>query len=58
MREDLQGEIHIAGLKAHEYVHLVNEAHRRPARVRWAAVGLTAGAVLFAAGGWLGPFLR
>ena len=35
MREGLQGDIHIAGLKAREYVHEVNEAHRRPAIIRW-----------------------
>ena len=29
MREGLQSDIHMAGLKAREYVHLVNEAHRR-----------------------------
>ncbi len=49
MREDLKGDIHIAGLKAREYVHLVNEAHRRPAMIRWIAVGLAAGVVCSAA---------
>lgn len=58
MREGLQGDIRSAGLKAREYVHLVNEAHRRPAIIRWAAVGLVAGAALFAAGVWFAPCLH
>jgi hypothetical protein len=55
MREGLQGDIHIAGLKAREYVHLVNEAHRRPAIIRWVSVGLVAAVAIFASGVWLGP---
>src|SRR5437016_11716333 len=31
MRQVLQSDIHTAGLKAREIVHLVNEAQRRPA---------------------------
>ena len=55
MREGLQGDIHIAGLKAREYVHRVNEAHRRPAIIRWVSVGLVAAAAIFASGVWFGP---
>jgi hypothetical protein len=58
MRQGLQGDIHIAGLKAREFVHLVNEAHRRPALIRWSAVGLVAGAMLFGGGVWLGTVLH
>jgi hypothetical protein len=58
MRQGLQNDIHIAGLRAREYVHLVNEAHRRPALIRWSACGLMAGALLFGGGGWLGTLLR
>ena len=58
MREGLQSDIQVAGLKAREIVHLVDQAHRRPALIRWSAVGLVAGAVLFAAGVWLGTILR
>jgi hypothetical protein len=58
MRQGLQNDIHIAGLKAREIVHLVNEAHRRPALIRWSAVGLVAGALLFGGGVWLGTFLH
>jgi hypothetical protein len=55
MREGLQSDIQFAGMRAAEYVHRVNEAHRRPAIIRWAAAGLLAGAALFAAGVWFGP---
>jgi hypothetical protein len=58
MRQGLQNDIHIAGLKAREYVHLVNEAHRRPSLIRWSAAGLLAGAFLFGSGVWVGTLLR
>lgn len=58
MREGLQGDIHIAGLKAREFVHLVNEAHRRPVLICWCAVGLAAGALILGGGVWLGTLLR
>jgi type III secretory pathway component EscV len=58
MRQGLQNDIHIAGLKAREYVHLVNEANRRPALIRWSAAGLIAGAFLFGSGVWVGTLLR
>ncbi len=55
MREGLQADIRSAGLKAREYVHLVNEAHRRPAIIRWVSVGLLAAAAIFASGVWFAP---
>jgi hypothetical protein len=58
MRLGLEGDIHVAGLKVRELVHLVNEAHRRPALIRWSAVGLVAGSLLFGGGVWLGSLLR
>ncbi len=54
MRQGLQSDIHAAGLQAREYVHLVNEAHRHPALIRWSAIGLLVGAALFAGGVWVG----
>jgi hypothetical protein len=54
----LQNDIQIAGLMAREYVYLVNEAHRRPALIRWSACRLMAGAVLFGGGVWLGTLLH
>ena len=58
MREGLQGDIHIAGLKAREYVHQVNEANRRPAIIRWVSVGLVAATVIFAAGVCVGVYFH
>jgi hypothetical protein len=58
MREGLQNDIHIAGLKAREFVHLVNEAHRRPALIRWSAVGIAAGALILGVGVWLGTLVH
>ena len=58
MRQGLQNDIRLAGPKAREFVHLVNEVHRRPTLIRWSAVGLMAGALLFGSGVWLGTLLR
>jgi hypothetical protein len=58
MQRGLQNDIHTAGLKAREIVHLVNEAHRRPALIRWSGVGLVAGGLLFGGGLWLGTLLH
>ncbi len=58
MRQGLQNDIRLAGLKTCEFVHLVNEAHRRPALIRWSAVGLVAGALLFGGGIWVGTLLH
>jgi uncharacterized membrane protein YgdD (TMEM256/DUF423 family) len=58
MQRGLQNDLHTAGLKAREIVHLVNEAHRRRALIRWSAVGLVAGALLFGGGLWLGTLLH
>ena len=58
MRKGLQSDIEMAGLKAREYVHLVNEAHRRPAMIRWSAVGLVAATLIFGGGIWLGTVLH
>ena len=58
MRQGLQNDIQIAGLKAHEIVAAVNEAHRRPALICWSAVGAVFGGLLFAGGLWLGILLH
>ncbi len=58
MRQGLQTEIRNAGLKSLEFVHAVNEANRRPARIRWWAAGLITGLALFASGVWVGTLLR
>jgi len=58
MQQGLHSDIHVAGLKAREIVHLVNEAHRRPALIRSSALGLVAGVVLFGGGFWLGTLMH
>lgn len=58
MREGLQGDLHIAGLKAREYVHMVNEAHRLSSLLRWASAGLAGGVLLIVAGMWLESFVK
>jgi Iap family predicted aminopeptidase len=58
MQQGLRNDIHVAGLKAREIVHLVNEAHRRPALIRWSALGIAAGVLLFGGGFWLGTLVH
>jgi hypothetical protein len=58
IRESLQGDMHIAGLKAREYVHMVNEAHRGSSLIRWASAGLVGGLLLLGAGMWLESFVK
>lgn len=58
IREGLHGDIHVAGLKAREYVHLVNEAHRRPALIRWGAAGFVAATLVLGVGIWVGTLLH
>ncbi len=58
IQQGLRSDIHIAGLKAREIVHLVNEAHRRPALIRWSALGIAAGLLLFGGGFLLGTLVR
>ncbi len=58
LRQGLQNDTRIAGLKSLEFVHAVNEANRRPARIRWCAAGLMAGAALFGSGVWVGTLLH
>jgi hypothetical protein len=52
LRQGLQNDIHLAGLKAHEIVHQVNEANLRPALIGWAAAGLISTVLLFGGGYW------
>jgi hypothetical protein len=54
MREGLQSDIQLAGMRASEYVHRVNEAHRRPAIIRWSVMGLLAAILIFVVGIGLG----
>ncbi len=58
MREGLQSDIQLAGMRASEDVYRVNEAHRRPAIIRWVSVGLVAAVAIFASGVWFAPCLH
>jgi hypothetical protein len=58
IRDGLQGDIHIAGLKAREYVHMVNEAHRRSSLIRWASAGIVGGVLLLFLGMCLESFVK
>jgi hypothetical protein len=58
LRQGLQNDIHLAGLKAREIVHQVNEVNRRQALVRWAAAGLISAVLLFGGGYWCGTLMR
>jgi hypothetical protein len=58
MRQELQKDIHAAGMKAREIVHQVNEANRRSNLMRWTTAGVVAGALLFGGGVWLGTLMH
>src|SRR4051794_22173165 len=47
---ELRDDLDAAGLKAAHLVYRVDRAHKRPALIRWAAIGVVAGAALFGSG--------
>jgi hypothetical protein len=54
IRAELQTNIETAGIKAAHLVYLVDQAHKRPALVRWLSAGLTSALLLFIIGLWIG----
>ena len=54
LRRELQDDITQAGSKATELVYKVQQAHARPAGIRWTVVGLFLAIVVFWAGYWVG----
>lgn len=54
LRRELQDDITTAGSKASELVYKVNQAHARPARIRWIVAGVFLAILVFAAGFWAG----
>jgi CHASE3 domain sensor protein len=54
IREELHRDIENASVRAAEIIDEVNRAHSRPAIVKWLALGLLAGMILFGAGLWIG----
>lgn len=57
LRRELHGDVQAASLKCHELLHQINEAHRRPAVLRWAAIGIVFGFILFLCGVWVGRMI-
>ena len=54
IRAELRKDIDGAGIKAAQLVYLVDQAHKRPARIRWLSAGLVSAAALLLAGVWIG----
>jgi len=54
IRAELRNDIDSAGIKAAHLVYLVDQAHKRPARVRWLSVGLLSAVALVLAGVLIG----
>lgn len=50
VRREIQGDLNAASLRAQEIVHQVHQAHTRPVIIRWLALGLFLGLLIFAAG--------
>ena len=46
IRAEMQKDIEAAGMKAAHLVYTVDQAHKRPAMIRWIAVGLLSAMVL------------
>ena len=54
IRREIQRDIHAAGLRSRELLNRIHEAHRRPAVLRWTAVGILIAFFLFCCGIWVG----
>ena len=58
IRAEIQKDIEQASIQAAHMVHMVNQAHSRPARLRSFALALLAAVVLSGASFWLGFFVK
>jgi hypothetical protein len=58
VRAALQKDIEGAGLKAAHLVYMVDQAHKRPAIIRWLAAGLVAAIGLLCVGFYIGMYLH
>ena len=58
IRAELQKDIDAAGIKAAHLVCKVDQAHKRPAMIRWLAVGLVLSVALLVFGVYAGIYLR
>ncbi len=57
VREEFQKDMRDAGFQARELVASVDAAHSRPAMLRYVAMGLGSGVILFAVGVLVGRYL-
>jgi len=53
IRAELRNDIDSGASKLRILVYLVDQAHKRPARVRWLSAGLVSATALFLAGLWI-----
>ena|SRR5215472_3954238 len=58
IREEMHKDIEAAGLKAAHLVYQVDQAHKRPALIRWMSVGLFSALVLVILALCVGLYLR
>ena len=58
IRAELQKDIDAAGMKAAYLVYKVDQAHKRPAMMRWITVGLSLAVVLLVFGLYVGTHLQ
>ena len=57
IRQELNGDIEASTLRCRELVRQVHTAHQRPELIRWAAVGIVFGFILFCSGVWVGKLI-
>ncbi|MDQ1470510.1 MAG: Transcriptional activator TraM [Bryobacterales bacterium] len=57
-KTEIAKDVAAASLRSNELIKAVHLAHSRPAVVRWAALGMFVGLILFGCGVWVGTFIR
>jgi len=58
IRAELQKDIDAAGIKAAHLVYKVDQAHKRPAMIRWITIGLSLAVALLVFGFYAGIYLH
>jgi len=51
-------DINVANVRSYEMIDRLNQAHSKPVRLRWGALGLAAGLLLLVGGIFLGYYVR
>ena len=54
LRRELHSDVQSASLKCRELLRQIHEANRRPAVLRWVAIGVVFALILFLCGVWIG----